>query len=173
MDFPPQNNSKHDALRNALRVIGPLVVLTGVVFMAVGMISFFSAFGSFEPPRKFWCCFVGIPLMGVGAGICRFAYFGSIIRYISNEMTPVGKDAFNQMAHGTKDSFKLLAGAVREGFQKDSETTTECSCGTENDSEAKFCKSCGKSLQPHFCGSCGNENDADARFCDHCGKQIR
>ncbi len=173
MDFPSHHDPKHDSLRGALRVIGPLVVLTGVIFTAIGMISFFSAFGSFGMPRYFWCCFVGMPLMGIGGAICKFAYLGSISRYISNEITPVGRDTFNQLAHGTKDSFRMLAGSVREGLEGTTTAEKECGCGTANDAEAKFCKNCGKSLQPHCCGSCGKDNDADARFCDHCGKPIR
>ena len=51
-------NPGHSDVRSVLRIAGPFVLFAGLVFVAVGMISFFSSFGSFEPPRHFWCTFV-------------------------------------------------------------------------------------------------------------------
>ncbi|MBI2948490.1 MAG: hypothetical protein HYY23_12670 [Verrucomicrobia bacterium] len=111
-------SSKHTAVRSFLRIAGPIVALVGLSFLAVGMTSFFSSFGSFEPPRFFWCGFVGMPLLFVGVVLCKFGYFGAVARYIAAEAAPVAKDTVNYMAEGTKDAVKTVARAVAEGVQE-------------------------------------------------------
>ena len=64
------------------------------------------------PPRFFWCAFVGLPLMGLGGTICKFAFMGAVSRYIANEVAPVGKDVVNYMAEGTKGAVRDVAVAV-------------------------------------------------------------
>jgi uncharacterized membrane protein len=109
---------QHHNTRSFLRVAGPLIAVGGLVFIAVGMISFFSAFGGFEPPRLFWCCFVGIPILFVGLVMCKLGYLGAVARYIAAESAPVAKDTVNYMADGTKDAIKSVARAVAEGVQE-------------------------------------------------------
>jgi hypothetical protein len=116
---------KHDGVRLFLRVFGPLLTLAGLIFIAVGMISFFSAFGSFGPPRYFWCCFVGTPILFIGFVMCKFGYFGSIVRYIAAESAPVAKDTVNYMAEGTAGAVKTVARAVAEGVQEAQSKRTE------------------------------------------------
>jgi hypothetical protein len=170
-------NPGHTAIRSTLRVIGPLVLLVGVVFMAVGMISFFSSFGSFGgPPQYFWCCFVGIPLIGVGSMICQFAFFGAVARYMAGEAAPVGKDTFNYMAHGTRDGIRDVTSAIREGLTGETDPNGQIRCSScqhPNDAEAKFCEQCGYQLTTtRLCSHCDCENDVDAKFCDNCGKPL-
>jgi hypothetical protein len=71
---------KHNAVRTFLRIGGPLMALIGLVFLTVGLVSFFSAFGGFQPPRLFWCAFVGLPLLFVGVVMSKFGYLGSLTR---------------------------------------------------------------------------------------------
>jgi len=106
---------QHDAIRSFLRIAGPLTALTGMVFMIVGMVSFFSAFGTFEPPRNFWCMFVGMPLLAVGLMMAKFGYIGSIYRYFAAETTPVATDAFNEMAEGAQPGMRTAAKSITEG----------------------------------------------------------
>jgi hypothetical protein len=113
---------KHNAVRTFLRVGGPLMALIGLVFLIVGLVSFFSAFGSFQPPRLFWCAFVGLPLLFVGVVMSKFGYLGSVVRYLAAESAPVAKDTVNYMAEGTKDAVKTVAQAVAEGVQEAQET---------------------------------------------------
>ena len=168
----------HGEIRSILKVVGPLVALTGLVFVVVGVGSFFRAFGSHEPPGNFWCAFIGIPLLGVGIAICKFAFMGRIARYVANEVAPVGKDAFNYMADGTKDAVRDLAAAVGEGLRSgdsgQAASLIRChKCNTDNDAGANFCNRCGASLRKsQECPACGELNDPDARFCDNCGKEI-
>ena len=50
-----------------------LIAAVGLIFLIIGMASFFSAFGGGGPPRLFWCCFVGMPLLFVG-GVMNLAW---------------------------------------------------------------------------------------------------
>ena len=103
---------QHDSIRAVLRVTGPIVAALGLLFVIVGIGSFFSSFGNFEPPRYFWCAFVGMPLLAVGAAMCKFGYMGAIFRYLAGEAAPVAKDTFNYMGEGVQPGIKSIAKAV-------------------------------------------------------------
>ena len=45
-------------------------------------------------------------------------------------------------------------------------------CHLENREDAKFCKSCGTTLD-HICPSCGHVYESDSHFCDECGHRLR
>ncbi|HUF62559.1 MAG TPA: hypothetical protein VMN36_10840 [Verrucomicrobiales bacterium] len=69
---------KHKGTRDFFRVAGLLVAGAGLVFLIIGLASFFSAFGAGGPPRLFWCCFVGMPLLFVGSVMCLFGFMGAV-----------------------------------------------------------------------------------------------
>jgi len=46
-------------------------------------------------------------------------------------------------------------------------------CGAINDSEAKFCASCGEMLRMGTCPNCGSELDPEADFCEVCHQYVR
>ena len=71
---------KHNAAKSFLRIVGPLLAVVGLIFLVIGMVSFFSAFGSHEAPKLFWCCFVGMPLLFVGVTMSKFGYLGAVMR---------------------------------------------------------------------------------------------
>ena len=186
--MPGQLDSSHGETRAFLRFLGPVVAGAGLIFTIVGFGSFFSSFGSFEPPHYFWCAFIGLPLLGVGLGICKFAYLGAVSRYVAGEVAPVGKDVVNYMAQGTKGAVRDLAAAVGEGFRAGAPPggvrhagvpsgevhMVRChKCNVDNEASSNFCKACGASLaKTRPCDGCGELNDPDARFCDNCGKPI-
>ncbi len=167
----------HPGTRNALRVVGLIVLFIGLGFTITGFVSFFSSFANSGPPKYFWCVFVGFPLMFIGTVISNFGFMGAVARYTANEVAPVGKDVVNYMVDGTKDSIQDVAAAIGEGLRSGeapaSGHTLNCQkCNTENDESAAFCDSCGASLSaPKQCG-CGELNDHDARFCDSCGVSL-
>lgn len=147
-------NPGHHQFRAVLRVVGPAVFVLGVVFTGIGMISFFSAMGSFEPPRYFWCCFVGMPLMGIGGMLTKIGYLGAMYRYLAGEAAPVQKDTFNYLARGTSPGIKELTRAVRDGWRDDPAPS---------------------SSQPQtgaFCPQCGQPTGAQANFCSACGTKL-
>lgn len=163
MSLNPEENVK---TRNKLRRIGFVCLFVGLVFMAIGLISFFTAFGSFgSTPDYFWCSFVGMPLIFVGGVCLAYSYLGKFARYVSNEAAPVAKDTINYMVDGTKDS---IIGAVKE-FTGTSKNVLVCpKCGNKNSTTAQFCDECGAPLSI-TCPKCGAQNDSDAKFCQKCG----
>lgn len=110
--------SSHASARRFLRVAGPVLVMIGFGFTVIGLASFFSAFGSFGLPRLFWCSFIGMPVLFVGAAMSMFGFMGAIARYQAGEIAPVAKDAVNYMADGTKDGVRTVARAVAEGIEE-------------------------------------------------------
>ena len=112
----PEIDPHHHKSRILLRLFGPLVVILGVVLTVIGLISFFSSFGTFQPPRYFWATIVGLPLIGIGLAISRFGYLGEIFRYVSREVTPVARDTFNTMAEGTRPGVETMAHAMGRGL---------------------------------------------------------
>jgi len=109
---------KHKTIRSFLRVAGTMAALIGLIFLIVGMVSFFTAFGGGGPPRLFWCCFVGIPLLFVGGVMCMFGFMGGLARYTAAEQVPVATDAINDLAEGTQSAVKTVARAVAEGVDE-------------------------------------------------------
>jgi uncharacterized membrane protein len=62
----------HSRVRKALRIAGPLILIAGLVFVLIGMISFFSSMSNSRRPEYFWCAFLGMPLMFVGVVMSKF-----------------------------------------------------------------------------------------------------
>lgn len=172
----------HRGMRNTFRIIGPIVLVTGLIFIIVGVASLLSSAGSFGPPKHAWCMFVGMPLLFVGGVLSIMGYMGKIARYHAGESAPVLKDTFNYMAEGTKDGVKTLATAIGSGLGAGiagasgaaaggQETKVRChKCNEVNDADAKFCNECGAPLSKSKpCPQCSELNDGDAKFCDNCG----
>jgi hypothetical protein len=135
------SNPKHSELRSMLRLAGPALFAVGLVFAAIGLISFFSAFSSHQPPRLFWCAFIGFPMIAVGVKITKFAYLGEVTRYMANEVSPVGKDVVNYMVDGTKESVRDIAAAVAEGVRSTNPNTEEPA--VEQTAQVKIrCRNC-------------------------------
>jgi hypothetical protein len=116
---------QHNGVRNFLRIAGLLVALTGLVLVIVGLVNFFSAFGGEAPPRLFWCCFVGMPLLFVGGAMCMYGFMGAVARYIAAEQVPVATDAVTDLAEGTQGAVKTVARAVAEGVQEARKNTPD------------------------------------------------
>jgi hypothetical protein len=171
-------NPRHLHIRGVLRVVGPLLAVLGLVLTLIGLGSFLSSFANFPAggfPRHFWCAFLGIPLLGFGAGLTRFAFLGALLRYGAAESLPVAKDGFQYGVAETKNSIQDLVQAVAQGWQAGARVSQTCSrCGRGNDGNARFCDQCGAELRsPTACPSCGKENAQDAAFCGGCGNRLR
>lgn len=171
----PKIYPKHAEIRKVLRVVGPLIAAVGLLFVAIGIGNFFMAFGGHEPPRFFWCAFLGMPLLMLGIAMSQFGFMGAVARYQASELAPVGKDTFNYLAEGTKDGVKTIAAAVAAGFAPEASETGKGSpcpkCGHVCSVQAKFCDACGTSLAK-ACSSCGQVNERDANFCSNCGNGL-
>jgi hypothetical protein len=111
-------SAQHSSIRTILCVGGPVIAGAGLLFMIVGIGSFFTAFTaapSFEFPRFFWCAFVGIPLLFVGTAMCMFGFMGTFQRYVAGESAPVAKDVVNYMGENIQPGVKAVAQAVTKG----------------------------------------------------------
>jgi hypothetical protein len=106
---------QHSNTRAILRIVGLVVAGLGLAFTFVGIWSFFAAFGSFEPPRYFWCAFIGMPLMFVGGAMCTLGFLGAFQRFVAGESAPVAKDVVNYMGENVQPGIKAVAKAVAEG----------------------------------------------------------
>ncbi|MGV3485039.1 MAG: zinc ribbon domain-containing protein [Planctomycetaceae bacterium] len=166
-------NPGHENTRALLRTLGPVTFAIGGLLMVVGLGSFFSSFGTFSPPRYFWCCFVAMPFLAAGSAMCKYGFMGAITRYQAGEVAPVGKDAFNYLADGTRPGIQTIAAAVDAGLRGERrENTLHCpSCGHEEDGDAKFCSDCGAAFSK-ACVSCGKLNGGDAKYCQDCGRSL-
>lgn len=151
------------------------MMIVGGIFLAIGLISFFSAFGGMGMPKYFWCAFVGMPLLGIGGAITKFAYMGAISRYVASEVAPVGVDVVNYTVDGTRDSIRDVASSIGAGLrgETDDESLRCSQCGERNDADAKFCDECGTALASTVaCQSCLEANDIDSKFCKSCGTRM-
>ncbi len=170
----------HEQKRNALRAGGILLLVIGGIFMLVGLVDFFSAFGGMRAPRLFWCFFIGMPLLFVGGAMTGYGFMGAVGRYVAGEGAPVAKDTLNYVAENTQEGVKTVASAVGEGLRDGfspaapATATVPCpQCKHANASDARFCSQCGASLpQSVSCPKCGHRNAAEARFCDRCGAAV-
>lgn len=170
---PGRINPGHHAQRTGLRVLGFLLTGVGGVFTAIGLVSFFGSMATMGgPPQYFWCAFVGLPLLGCGTALLKYAYRGAIGRYIAGEDAPVVVDTLNYVASETRPAVHAISTAIASGLAG-TRAAEQChGCGNECQAGARFCDRCGAGLKQPVCPDCGHENDADARFCAGCGKTV-
>lgn len=103
--------------RTILRWLGSILLTIGSVLTLVGFGNLFLSFTSLEPPRLFWCAFVGLPLMFVGGAMILFGFLGALQRYVAGETAPVAKDVVNYMGDNVQEGVKTLAKSVTEGIR--------------------------------------------------------
>ena len=104
----------HEKIRFILRFGGLLILVLGFIRTLVGLGSFFSVIGSFEPPRYFWCVFLGLPLLFVGASMCKLGFLGAFHRFVASESAPVAKDVINSIGENVQPGVKSVAKAMAQ-----------------------------------------------------------
>ena len=168
----------HSTHRGGLRALGAVLTGLGGILTAIGMISFFSAFGRGGAPELFWCVFLGLPLLGVGTMLLKLGYLGSVARYVAGETAPVAADTLDYVARASTDGLREVAGAIGAGLRgapagaaAATEATQPCRhCRAPQRPDANFCDRCGTAMTPvGVCARCHHQNDAAARFCRSCG----
>ena len=112
----PLKSERYTKVRNLLRIAGALTALVGLVLLAVGLISFFSAFGGGGPPKHFWCAMLALPLLFAGGVMLQFGFMGAVASFTASQTLPVATEATNYIAEETKDAVKTVAKAVGEGL---------------------------------------------------------
>ncbi len=173
---PTEPETGNSGTRIALRVAGIALMGAGALLSAVGLWSFFSAFGTFQPPRYFWAVMVGFPIIAVGASLTGLGYMSAAMRYYTGEVTPVATQTFKSMAEGMSGGVETIAKAMARGMSSRSGSEAESllceKCNAVNGADAKFCQQCGTPLSRRTCAGCGSALAAGARFCGQCGKVV-
>lgn len=109
----PPFEDQNRPVRGALRVLGFVLVGAGGLLALVGLIDFFSAFGGHGMPTKFWCLFVGMPMVGFGSMCLKAGYLGSIGRYVAGESTPVVGESAKYLAEELRPTVRRYAEDLR------------------------------------------------------------
>jgi ribosomal protein L40E len=173
-------DAQHPKSRAILCVFGPLMMGIGILMTAIGLFSFFSSLRTFEPPTYLWGVMVGLPLLGVGAGLANFGRDDEILRELAEEVSPAVRTASDPAAAAGAARTGTEAPALERGLTAgmngdsfaDSETALCGRCLAANPADARFCNQCGISLQDQTCRGCGASITPTARFCVQCGKLV-
>ena len=107
--------------RATLRLLGAFLAVGGLVFAGIGFADFFGSYDSPASgmPERFWCVFLGLPMLAIGIAMLRWGYLGAMTRYAAGETAPVASDTVGFVGAETRDTVRDLAGAVREGLDDD------------------------------------------------------
>lgn len=106
--------NQNSGFRNILRVIGFMILPIGVIFAAIGLIDFFAAFGGHGFPTKFWCVFVGFPLVGLGVACLKAGFLRAIGGYVASETAPVAVDTLKYVSHELRPTMRNIATDLHE-----------------------------------------------------------
>ena len=170
------DEQQHNRTKKKLRIVGGILLGVGVVCALVGFIDFALTFvnasnGGARFPSLFFLAMIGIPMIGLGAGLLVFSYKKEIGRYIKNESVPV----INEAAEELKPAVKSVVSAVREGIKGDADEDKKefvCPhCGKVNLDDGAFCSFCGKPMQK-TCPICGAKQSGENVYCGKCGTRL-
>lgn len=147
----------HRGTKRTLQVVGPVVLVAGILLSVVGFADFTSGFGANaledeSPLTGFWLIFIGFPLINVGWTICKVAFLGEIARYGAAEIASPARETLRYVGLGKTE-------------------VTCITCGAANDPGSRFCDNCGRALTT-VCPSCRHENEPGSNFCDACGQAL-
>ncbi|NLD26927.1 MAG: zinc ribbon domain-containing protein [Acholeplasmataceae bacterium] len=141
-------------LKKRLKFWGFMCLFIGLTCLIIGLVDFFSAWGTFEMPKYPWLDFVALPLIFSGLVMIAFGYMRQYASPSSSQVDPF-KDTNNYLFDGSKNE----------------DASIKCPfCGESNDHDATYCDYCGKKLKKTC--TCGEVNDPDSRYCKRCGRSI-
>ena len=158
------NLEKHKKTKKTLKIVGIIMLVVGAGLTITGLVSFFSAMGTSNPPKLFWCAFVGFILLGIGGSITALGFQKEMKRYIKNESVPI----FNEMGQEIKTGVTAMTQTINDTI---SDKKIICRCGEENEQGSKFCSKCGSPLIK-TCPNCHNEIETNDNFCNKCGTKL-
>jgi hypothetical protein len=131
--------------RIAFRVVGLVLLVVALGFLAIGLQDFFSSSDSFDGPHKFWMVFVGILMLGPAGWCLQAGFIGAASRYAAGETMPVVKDSAAYLSDG--QGVLGVGRTVDDVARASAVTGPYCAkCGVRNDDDASFCDSCGAAL---------------------------
>lgn len=123
--------------RGSLRAIGLLLTTVGGIFAIVGAVDFFASFSAVrsgvpDGPDKFWCLFVGLPMLGVGISILRAGYLGTMTRYVAGETAPVARDAMGALLDESQDTIEGVSRSIARGIREGSASASASAANRDN-----------------------------------------
>ncbi len=117
-------NPQAKGQRKALKTIGGIFLIAGLLLSGFGVIDFFQSMNSMEQPKYFWCLFVGLPMFVIGIAALAFAYMGKTSRYVAGETVPVAADSLNYLGKNTKEGVENFSEAISSGIHKSKNNIT-------------------------------------------------
>ena len=157
-----QPPSKYKQVRSTFRVLGPTLLVIGIILSLVGIGSFFVSFigavsGSISPhdakfPILFLLAFPGFLCIGIGSMMTQA---GSL------------KETPQSAPKKTPPAVTTTTTAIRSAITDDDIPCPSCSEPIEPDS--KFCAHCGVQIGQLSCPTCNAPLEANDRFCNQCG----
>jgi len=114
----PPYESENSIFRNLFRAGAMIFLPTGAIFTAIGLIDFFGSFSGHGFPTKFWCVFIGFPMLALGTFCFNAGFLRRITGYVAGEVAPVVKDTVEYVA----DSL-MLTGSSSKATRPDDPAT--------------------------------------------------
>lgn len=109
----PPFETQNSIIRNILRVGAILALPAGAIFSAIGLIDFFGAFSGQGFPTKFWCVFIGFPLLALGSFCFKAGFLRAVTGYVAGESAPAVREAVEYVAEGLAQSPRSTTGGSR------------------------------------------------------------
>ena len=110
----PPYEPTNSIIRTIFRVAALILLPLGVIFSAVGILDFFSAFSGHGFPTRFWCVFVGFPMLGLGTFCFKAGFLRTISGYIAGEAAPVAKDTIEYIAQEMRPTIRAINADIHE-----------------------------------------------------------
>ncbi len=150
--------------KSFFRVLGPGLLVLGVILSAIGIGAFFIGFigaanGNTRPgesnfPILFLLIFPGILLLAIGGLMTQAGYLKEITQYAAKETSP---------------AITTTTTAIKSAIADDDIPCPSCALPIEPNS--KFCAHCGIQTQDQACIKCDAPLESNDRFCNQCGQQ--
>ena len=157
-----EEQKKHGKHKLILKIVGGVLALAGAVLIIVGFVNMFTSIRQETFPDLFFLLIIGFPCLAFGAAALMFGFRKEVANYMRQESAPV----FNQFGQQIAPGISAIAGAAQN-------SQNVCkTCGTANEAESKFCRSCGAPLT-QVCANCGETVEADSAFCNKCGQKLQ
>ncbi len=105
----PPYESSNSAVRTGMRGAAIILLPIGAVFLGIGVIDFLGSFGGHGFPTKFWCAFIGIPMLSIGMFCFKAGFLRSISGYVAGETAPVVRDTARYVTDGLRPAMRESA----------------------------------------------------------------
>ena len=160
-------NNKHESIKKVLKVIGPIILVVGIVLFITTIINM-TSMSSDTFGMTVFTDFGGVACIGIGSICTSIGYGREIAKYGVDEYGPVAKDVHKDYI---RPMMKETAKDIKDVIHGDDKVIVCPSCGASNQEGSKFCDQCGKALVK-TCPSCSEVISENALYCPKCGTRL-